>query len=257
MSGWIKLYRAIQDHWVFSDPDYFRAWCIILMKVNHEPKKVLIRGQIFECGRGQSLFSLHTWVEEFGVNRWSIRKVRTFFKLLENDKMIVTEGMQKTTRLTVCNYESYQDVRQANDKQTTSRRQTDDKQTTTTKEGKNVKNEKKIGLGEVEIFVSTINKTFNKNYKPTEKLAPKVKKILTEYDISEISRAVNNAKKDNFHAENGWKHLTPEFFTRSDKVEKWLNAKSGSYKQAEKHGANIQQLDKKIPPEMSGIKRLD
>ena len=147
MSGWIKLYRAIQDHWVFQDAEYFRAWCIILMRVNHEPKKALIHGKIYECDRGQSLLSLNSWVEEFGVSNWSIRKVRTFFKLLENDHMITTEGMQKTTRLTVCNYESYQDVRQANDKQTTDRRQANDRQTTTTKELKNDKKDKKYIYG--------------------------------------------------------------------------------------------------------------
>jgi len=142
MSGWIKLYRSIREHWIFQDAEYFRAWCIILMKVNHEPKKSLIHGRLVHCERGQSLLSLQSWVEEFGVNRWSIRKVRTFFKLLENDGMIITEGLQKTTRLTVCNYETYQDIRQTNDKQTTSKRQANDKQTTTTKEYKEPKEPK-------------------------------------------------------------------------------------------------------------------
>jgi len=110
---------------------------------------------------------------------------------------------------------------------------------------------------DVDLFVSVINNALKKKCKLTEKLRPKIKKILREYELPEIEKAVNNAKADKFHIENGYKHLTPEFFTRSDKVDMWLNAKSGSYKQAEKHGANIQQLDKKIPPEMSGIKRLD
>lgn len=162
MSGWIKLYRAIQDHWVFQDAEYFRAWCIILMRVNHEPKKALIHGKIYECDRGQSLLSLNSWVEEFGVSNWSIRKVRTFFKLLENDHMITTEGMQKTTRLTVCNYESYQDVRQANDKQTTSKRQTDDKQTTTTKELKNDKKNTPANAGGD--FIEQVYGVFKKQY---------------------------------------------------------------------------------------------
>ena len=142
MSGWIKLYRSIRDHWVFQDESYFRAWCIILMKVNHEPKKSLIHGRLVDCERGQSLLSLQSWVEEFGVNRWSIKKVRTFFKLLENDGMIITEGMQKTTRLTVCNYETYQDLGQTKGKQRADKGQAKGKQRATTKEYKETKEPK-------------------------------------------------------------------------------------------------------------------
>jgi hypothetical protein len=58
--------------------------------------------------------------------------------------MIVTEGLRKTTRVTVCKYDIYQTDQQADNKQTTRRQQADNKQTTTTKEGiKNEKNEKK------------------------------------------------------------------------------------------------------------------
>lgn len=142
MSGWIKIYRSVLDHWVFQNPDYFRAWCIILMKVNHEPKKVLINGKLLQCERGQSLLSLNSWVNEFGVNRWSLQKVRTFFNLLESDKMIVTEGMTKTTRLTVCNYDQYQDKQQTDNTQPTRSQHTVNTRLTTTKELKNDKNDK-------------------------------------------------------------------------------------------------------------------
>lgn len=78
--------------------------------------------------------------------------------------------------------------------------------------------------GKAEEFVLTINNILNRNYKLTDKLKPKVKKILTEYELPEIEKAVKNAMADKFHIENGCKHLTPEFFTRSDKVDMWINA---------------------------------
>ncbi len=112
------------------------------MKVNHEPKKVLIHGKLYECDRGQSLLSIESWVEEFGVNKWSRQRVRTFFNLLKDDQMINLEGMQKTTRLTVCNYEQYQDSQPAENQQTTNKQPTANQQLTTTKEG--IKNDKKI-----------------------------------------------------------------------------------------------------------------
>lgn len=141
MEGWIKLHRQIRQHWVFKDADYFKAWITILTEVNHQSTKVLIEGELIECSRGQSINSLSTWVSILGDN-WTIQKIRTFFKLLENDGMINTEGLRKTTRLTVCNYESYQSEQQADNKQTTSRQHTANTQLTTNKNEKNEKNDK-------------------------------------------------------------------------------------------------------------------
>ena len=107
MTGWIKVYRQIRNHWIFDNPEYFRAWVIILMEVNHEKSKVLVKNHLIECGRGESLKSLETWASVFGPG-WTKKKVLTFFNLLKKDTMIVTESVTVTTRLTVCNYESYQ-----------------------------------------------------------------------------------------------------------------------------------------------------
>lgn len=105
--GWIKLYRAIQEHWVFKDSDRFKAWMTILMEVNHSFQKVIIRGEIYDCDIGQSLLSYDSWAKKFGKD-WTKQKVRTFFSLLENDKMLTHEGLHYTTRVTVCNYKAYQ-----------------------------------------------------------------------------------------------------------------------------------------------------
>ena len=109
MSGWIKLHRSCLDHWLYTEyrPLTRReAWETILFTVNYEPSKCLIRGQLYDCNRGQSLLSLQSWAEKFV---WSVKQVRTFFSLLEKDEMIKVEGLQYTTRLTVCNYDFYQD----------------------------------------------------------------------------------------------------------------------------------------------------
>lgn len=108
-SGWIKLHRSCLDHWLYTEyrPLTRReAWETILLTVNYQPSKALIKGQIYDCQPGQSLLSLDSWAKKFV---WSIQQVRTFFKLLENDGMISTEGLQYTTRLTVCNWATYQE----------------------------------------------------------------------------------------------------------------------------------------------------
>lgn len=152
MSGWIKLHRQIRNHWVFKNANYFKAWVVIISEVNHQSSKVLIEGELIECKRGQSINSLATWVNILGDD-WTIQKLRTFLKLLEKDGMINTEGLRKTTRLTVCNYDSYQSEQQADNKQTTNSQHTANTQLTTNKNVKNNKEEKNV-LPNLEEFIA-------------------------------------------------------------------------------------------------------
>jgi len=140
-TGWIKIDRGIINHWVWNDPLYLKAWVSLLLSANHEEKKVLIQGELLICKRGQTIISLSNLVKLFG-KEWSIQRVRTFLKLLSDDAMIEVEGLRKTTRVTICKYDTYQDSQQANNKQTTNRKHSNNKQTTTTKECKELEEEK-------------------------------------------------------------------------------------------------------------------
>ncbi len=108
--GWICLHRKILDHWLWSnDPlTESEAWIYILLNVNHKEKKMRIGGRLMTCGKGESLKSLNTWAKEF---RWHKSKVRRFFNLLKSDSIIDIANEGKTTRLTVCKWESYQQTR--------------------------------------------------------------------------------------------------------------------------------------------------
>ena len=203
--GWIKIHRQIQKHWIWNNSDYLKAWISILINVNHEEKKVLIHGELMNCDRGESLLSLANWTKIFGKG-WTIRKTRTFLNLLKKDSMIDIEGCRKTTRIRVCNYDSYQEQRQANDTQTTSKRQANDKQTTTNKNDKNnnniythenveqsstsesVKNEKGI-----EINYQGLIDMFNKEF---EGLLPKVVKLTNSRKKAIKNRIAENSKED-------------------------------------------------------------
>jgi len=80
------------------------------MEANHEDRKVLLKGTLVLCKRGQCVKSLQGWAESW---RCSVKVVRNFFELLKSDGMIETESVTVTTRLTVCKYESYQETGQA------------------------------------------------------------------------------------------------------------------------------------------------
>ena len=203
MEGWIKIHRQIQKHWVWSNAEYFKAWIAIIMFVNHEPKKVLIHGELFECDRGQSLMSLQNWVKIFGKN-WTIQKVRTFFTLLENDAMICTKGMRKTTCLTVCNYDSYQELQQTNNRQTTDKQQANNTQITTNKNEKNDKNEKNEKNNKADAWILKVDEQYREiismfvDYKKSKNQAYKNEKsfmLMANKLISMSNNNPDNAKK--------------------------------------------------------------
>lgn len=82
------------------------------MRANNKDAKVLIDGSLMECKRGQFITSLGKLAEEWMVSRNTVRR---FLDALESDTMIVRKSTHKLTQITICNYDSYQDVRTSDD----------------------------------------------------------------------------------------------------------------------------------------------
>jgi hypothetical protein len=134
MSGWIKLHRSIKDHWLYTEDrvfSKFEAWNDILLSVNFADAKQVIKGKIYNIKRGESTMSLETWAKRWN---WDKSKVRRFLTLLQSDGMIVVNSDNITTHLSVCNYASYQDERNAKETQVKRKRNADEIQTTPIKE---------------------------------------------------------------------------------------------------------------------------
>src|SRR5690606_10036110 len=109
--GWISLHRKILENPLFTERrefSTFEAWIDLLLNVNHKEADVIIRNEVIKSLRGQSLLSYESWGKRWN---WSKSKVSRFLVLLQNMNMIRIENVKKTTRLTVCNYDSYQDSR--------------------------------------------------------------------------------------------------------------------------------------------------
>lgn len=139
MAGWIKLSRDINKHWIWQSDRRLKWWIDILITVNHADSKVLIKGSLIECKRGQSVMSLETW-----ARRWNVTKktVKDFFELLQKDSMLLYESVKISTRITVCNYDSYQgDV---NATETESKRKVNGKETVTTPKQEGIRRRKKV-----------------------------------------------------------------------------------------------------------------
>jgi hypothetical protein len=138
MSGWIKVHRQLSNHWIWEKPEYLKWWLDILMQANIEPKKVLIKNQLIEIGRGEVVYSYETW-----ANRWKINKskVLRFLKMLEKDSMIVLKSETVTTRITICKYDTYQGERNDNETQVKRNWNASETQVKPTKEVKELKKE--------------------------------------------------------------------------------------------------------------------
>ena len=143
MSSWIKLFRDINKHWIWQNSDYLKWWLDILLEVNHAPAKVVINNKIYDCNRGEKLYSLDTWANRWGTNK---SKVRRFLQLLQNDSMIVLKSETQTTRLTVCKYDTYQDMRNGDETHLKRKRNGDETHLTPIEEGKEEKEGKELFL---------------------------------------------------------------------------------------------------------------
>jgi len=163
MSGWIRIHRQINEHWLWDDPRKLKWWIDILLEVNFKKTKVNLGYNLIECQRGQSVKSLKSWADKWGVSKDSARH---FLHLLEKDQMITLENLKFTTRLTVCNYDKYNDTTHGD--QTETKRRPNGDQTETDpnnkdKEGKEGKED--LIKSNIELYKKWQSESSNDNYR--------------------------------------------------------------------------------------------
>jgi len=142
--GWIKLHRSITNHWLYTEKrkfSKFEAWNDILLNVNFTPAKTIIKGKLIHINRGESIKSLENWGKRWS---WDKSAVKRFLELLKKDNMIELKNETVTTRLTVCNYDTYQSKENEVETQTKRKRNANETQTNPIEERKENKEEKRI-----------------------------------------------------------------------------------------------------------------
>ena len=184
--GYVSIHRKIRDHWIYQKPEYLKAFLDIVLEVNFKDTTVLIEGEIIECKRGQKLYSLDSWAKVFGSG-WTKQKVRTFFNLLKKDKIINTEGMRKTTRLTVVNYDTYQNWQHGDDTG-------DNTETTQRQHGDNT---------ETTPIEKRIIKNNNENNEKTKRFSPPTLEQVQSYCV-ERNNFVDPESFINFYESKNW-----------------------------------------------------
>jgi hypothetical protein len=130
--GFIYLDRKFFNHSMWREKRVFsrqEAWLdlIQLARWSHEPENVAIKDKVIACNRGQLVRSMVTLADRWG---WSKSKVKRVLDVFADRDMIRIENETVTTRITLCNYETYQtkdapSETQAERKQNASRTQVD------------------------------------------------------------------------------------------------------------------------------------
>lgn len=142
MEGWIKIYRSLLEWEWYSDTNCVRLALHFLLKANYLPKK----WQGITIGRGQLATSRGQLSEETGLSQMQIR---TTIDKLDKCGFITKSATSKYTIVTICNYDSYQQLQDGYDdgyqptdnQQITSEQPSDNQQITTTKESKKERKE--------------------------------------------------------------------------------------------------------------------
>ncbi|MEX5935728.1 DnaD domain protein [Mammaliicoccus sciuri] len=141
MAGWISLHRSIENHWLYEEDrkfSKFETWIDLLLMVNHKDNKTIMDGKLVTVKRGQRITSLRKLGDRW---KWSLTKVDSFLRLLEQDKMIVVKKDTKKTLVTIVNYDIYQNIdlekRHRKDSEKTEKEQRKDSEKTQKKTNNN------------------------------------------------------------------------------------------------------------------------
>ena len=190
MEGWIKTYRSLINHWIWKDSEYLKAWIYLLFRANFSNANVLVDKMLVNVSKGQFITSLKKLSDDTGM---SIQRLRTFLKLLEIDQMVKIETSSKLTKITICNYDNYQDAQHTANTLPTHCQHTANTLPTTDKNENNIKKENKEDL-------------------LGDKPPKKQKKQFTIPTLEEIQayclerqNMVNPTKFLNYYESNGWK----------------------------------------------------
>ena len=130
--GWIKVHRALLDHWCATEPEALAVWVRLLCEANFESKKSMINGCLIDVERGQLVFGLDAFSKKSGV---SVSKLRRIISMRESDGMISRQKTSKYSLISIACYDKYQE----DDRQITGKSQANHNQIAAPKEVKNVR----------------------------------------------------------------------------------------------------------------------
>lgn len=193
MEGYVKIFRKLLEWEWYDDTNTKVVFLHCLLKANFADRNW--RG--IEIKRGQFITSVAAMAEELNL---SGQQTRTALAKLQKTGEITIESTNKYSIVTICNYDSYQEVeeteqqtnQQSNNNQTTNKQQTNNNNVRR-KEGKNDNNN------------ININTTPNgDSVKPTTRFQKPSIDDVKAY-VAEKGYMVDAERFWNYYESNGWK----------------------------------------------------
>ena len=104
-NGSVPIWRDITHHWIFEDPEQFRAWVHLIILAAWRDHSETCRGKTTYRKRGTVHCSLRWLADKWG---WTIPKVSRFLDKLQADNMVNVEKNGSGTTITIINYDKWQ-----------------------------------------------------------------------------------------------------------------------------------------------------
>lgn len=234
--GYILLSRKIDRSGVMRmSPCTREIWIYLLRKVNHSDYKHLKRGEnIFHYEDIQNDLCWYAGYRKIMYKKYEIAKS---LRRLCDSNMIATTKATRGVLIKVLQYDIYQDAKnyEGNNEDIPKAMR---KQRSGSRKYKNVIQECKednrqennpVVTSSYTSFIENFNSIVGSSYRgDTKSQSAFLARLKSGYTLEDILKAVSNAKCDSYlMGDNPTKrrYLTPEYITRSDKLDQWLNNK--------------------------------
>lgn len=195
-SGWIKLYRSIENKGWYRDSEYVHLWIHLLLKASHKGKEFMFNNEIVKLKPGQLITGRKALSVETSISESKIERI---LKLFENERQIEQQANSRNRVITIVSWDAYQKSEQQMDSKRTASEQPVD----TNKNDNNEKNDKKINEV-VALWNDFAKLTGCSEVKEISK--SRKKKILTRLleDSFKMGEILDRAKKQTFALEGKW-----------------------------------------------------
>ncbi len=129
-AGWIKLHRQLLDHEHYRDSEHLHVWLHLLLKATHAPLERTFNGRRVVIQPGQVIIGRNAISRDTGVHPSKVKRV---LKRLKTDQQIDQQSGNRSSLVTIRNWNLYQSGDQQDGQQPASPRPADNQQATTHK----------------------------------------------------------------------------------------------------------------------------
>lgn len=209
-SGYILIHRSLIDWEWYNDMNTKCLFIHCLLRANWQK----VKWRDVDIERGSFVSSIDNLSKDTGL---SVKQIRLSLDKLKRANNLTIKTTNKYSIVTVVKYDDFQNMQHEKGKQ--KGKQSGDKRAT----------DKEINKYNTSVDWGKLLEQFNtltgkKHRVVCDKTKRQLHSRLVEgYTKEDVINAIINCFNDPYHQEHGHKHLTLEFITRADKLDKYAN----------------------------------